>query len=542
MGSIVPELLEAFAGQGIAIRVGDSESRTQDPDAQFAKAFRADGSPLSSGAGIALMEVMILEHLVQDLGGNCLVVGNGFGWSAVALGLMLRGRGRVLAMDACVEGHEGALGLKLVNDIAAGHGLPKEGVVGVSPRDLPRLVEDRFQGRLDIVLVDSLHTDEQQLLDYDGIRPFLAAGAVVVFHDVLNWRMEKSFEEIARRDARRSALLRRTPSGIGVLYPKGSALEAFLEAFRGGPAPASGDPAGLWEARYAGLAALYAGRGETGTGDKYLAAALAESSQPERVWAAMAARHFERGAHEDCRACARRALEFRPGWARPVHLEALAARALGSPLDEVGRLMALALAAEEPSPELKLDAGFVFWRMGRTEEAARLAWEALDERPRWGRPYHLQARVARSRGASAGEIWGLMAAAMGGEDLTPEIKVDVAAAALNTGRWELADRLAMEVALDRPEWPVPLHLRALVARESGAPAEEVWRRMSEVLLLGHESPEFKFDAATAAKAVGRLDEAEALAREAAELAPNWPAPADFVSALTRAKAAPDPLS
>jgi predicted O-methyltransferase YrrM len=466
---MVHELLDSFTREGIRVQVGDSETRTQDPDAQFAKAFLADGTRLSSGAGIALGEVQLLELLLEGAGGQCLVIGNGFGWSAVALGLMLRGRGRVVAMDACLEGLDGGRGLDLVRAIAARHGLPLKAVEGLSPRDLPGIVGGHFGGRLDIVLVDSLHTDEQQLQDYEGIRPYLAPGALVVFHDVLNWRMEASFQEIARRDGRGAAILHRTASGLGLLFPPDAPYVPLLEAFRGEALPPR--PAGnVWEDRYSYLACLYADSDDPAVGKKYLALALGETPRPELVWMDLARHHFDRQNWEDCLACLGEARSLRPDWSEPTHFEALVARSRGASPEVVWSLLAAALDQAEPTPELKLDAGFAAFDLDRLDLAERLGREAVAERPDWSLPRHLGALVARRRGAPAQELWLLLSEALRLRPVSPELKHDAALAALETGRLDQAATLAAEAAEMAPDWEPARKLLARVKR-LGAGAE-----------------------------------------------------------------------
>jgi predicted O-methyltransferase YrrM len=465
---MVHELLNAFAQEGITVQVGDSETLTQDPDAQFAKAFLPGGALLSSGAGIALGEVQLLESLLEGVGGHCLVIGNGFGWSAVALGLMLRGRGRVVAMDACLEGMEGSRGLDLVNRIAGRLALPLEAVEALSPRDLPQVVQGHLGGRLDLVLVDSLHTDEQQILDYEGIRPFLAPGALVIFHDVLNWRMEASFNEIAQRDGRGAAVLHRTASGLGLLYPPDAPYVPLLEAYRGKALPAR--PAGnVWAGRYAYLAALYTGFGDRAAREKYLALAFRETSRAETVWINLAMHFLDRRSWEDCLACLEEARRLRPDWSRPTHFEALVAKFRGAPPEEVWRLLALALEQAEPTPELKLDAGYAAFDLGRLDQAERFGREAMAERPDWSLPPHLCSLAARRRGAPAMEVWLLLAGAIALTPVSPELKYDAAVAALEAGRLDQAATLAAEVAEQAPAWGAPRRLLGRIqARASGA--------------------------------------------------------------------------
>jgi predicted O-methyltransferase YrrM len=463
MGSIVHELFAAFAQEGIKVQAGDSETRTQDPDAQFAKAFLADGSLLSSGAGIALGEVQLLELLLESAGGHCLVIGNGFGWSAVALALMLRGRGRVVAMDACVEGLEGGRGLDLVNAIAARGGLALEGVESLSPRDLPEIVEGRLGGRLDLVLVDSLHTDEQMLLDYEGIRPYLAPGSLVFFHDVLNWRIQASFDEIARRDGRGSAVLHRTASGLGVLFPPGAPCVPLLEAFRGEPLPPR--PAGnVWEGRYGYLARLYADQGDPAAWAKYLALAARESAHPETVWMGMAMDFYDRQAWAECLGCLGEARRLKPAWGEPLRFEALVARAQGAPPEVVWNLLATALGLSGATPELRMDAGFAAFDLGRLDQADALGREVAAERPDWSMPWHLRALIARQGRAPAQALWELLDEALRRQPISPELKFDAALAALGCGRLDQAKALAAEAAAMAPGWAAARDLLARIQR------------------------------------------------------------------------------
>ena len=463
MGSIVHKILETFTQHGITIHVGESETRTNDPDAQLATAHRTDGTPIHSGTGLALEEVMVLEHLLEGIQGNCLIIGDGLGWNAVALGLLLKGKGRVLALDACREGRRGDRGARLVDAITASEGLPLEVAEGVSPGDLAARVEGRLDGRLDLVLVDGLHSDEQQILDYEGVRPYLAPGALVLFHDVLNWRTEASFREIARRDGRGAALLHRTASGMGILYPLDAPYRPLVDAFKGEALPPR-TPAPVWEARYLYLATLYSGLGQSKAAAKYLEAALAESAHPEVVWMAMATHHFDRQAWEECLSCTRRALELRPGWSRPAHFQALVARSRGHAPEEVWTLLAAALDLADVDPDLLLDAGFAALNTSRLEEADRLARQALEQRPDWAFPWHLRALAVRQAGSPPGAEWPFLSEALKHPAVTAELNFDAALAARSLGRMEEAEALAGRAAAMAPGWEGARNLLAKIRR------------------------------------------------------------------------------
>jgi predicted O-methyltransferase YrrM len=466
MGSIVTELLDAFAEQGILIRVGNSEARSNDTNAQFATAFHAHGGPVVTGGGIALSEVMFLELLLEHAGGHCLVLGNGFGRSSVALGLMLRGRGRVLTMDACLEGLDGDLGLKLVDAIAERRRLPLEAVVGLSPRDLPAIVEGRLQGHLDVVLVDTLHTDEQQWLDYEGLRPYLSADTLVIFHDVLNWRMEASFQEIARLDGRGAAVLQRTASGMGVLYPLDAPYVSLIEAFRGEAVAPLVSPT-IWEDRYSFFVQAYGDMHEPEISRKYLERGLRETAHPEKIWMNLAMGHYDRQAWGECLSCLGEARRLKPAWGEPLHFEALVARAQGAPPAEVWPLLAQALGLPGATPELRMDAGFAAFDLGRLDQADALGRQVAAERPDWSMPWHLRALAARQGGAPAQAVWLLLDEAIRRQPVSPELKFDAALAALGCGRPGQAQALAAEAAAMAPDWAAARDLLARILGPQG---------------------------------------------------------------------------
>ena len=159
---------------------------------------------------------------------SIIVIGNAFGYSTLALGLLFPAA-RVAAIDAevdcsatrhhlsgpcscaarrqphsrstaccCaravlqVEGGQNARGSNITNAIAAAHGLNVTVRTGFSPWDVPELLRaDAAPGPIDLAFIDGLHTTAQQFMDFAVLHPHLnAARHALVLHDVYLGRMQ----------------------------------------------------------------------------------------------------------------------------------------------------------------------------------------------------------------------------------------------------------------------------------------------------------------------------------------------------------------
>ena len=72
------------------------------------------------------------------------------------------------------------------------------------------------------------------LKDFDACRAVAGPKCVYVFHDVINFQMTQAFNFIAQENEDlNSSLLYRTPSGMGISYPKvwADVLEPVVIAF-----------------------------------------------------------------------------------------------------------------------------------------------------------------------------------------------------------------------------------------------------------------------------------------------------------------------
>jgi tetratricopeptide (TPR) repeat protein len=533
MNSIVPALFAAFEAHGLEVKLESGEAAGVDPDAEFARAWRSDGTFLHTGAGLALTEIQLLEGLLAEHGGHCLVVGNGFGWSAVALGLILDGRGRVVVLDACVEGEDGVVGIDVTNAIAREHGLDLEAVRGASPSDVPHVVASRLDGRLDIVLVDSLHTDEQQAVDYEAIRPYCHTATLVLFHDVVNWRLTDSFAAIAALDGRESLLLHGTPSGMGVLFPSGAPYAPLLQAFAATTSARKGSAG--WQQRYLDVSRTYLAAGEDAISQKYLHRALAEAADPVAVWVTRAWQSIGLGRLEACADAVAMARAYGDDSPTLMHVGALVARAQGATHDQIWSMLAPYLTAGNPTPELLADAAAAALGTGDARQGLEIAARAAAIRPSWALPHYLGALAAQRLGASAEQVAARFANVVASENVTPAMQLDAARALLTAGDTARATDLAERVIKAEPDWALPWHLRGLAARASGAPLAEVGHWFEMALQRPPVSGEIACDAAFVALELGHLPQAESLARLAVGECPEWSVPWHLLALIARAR-------
>lgn len=210
------QLTDIYKEKGFEVRCGLNPCHYGNyPYAPFAILFK-DERIISTGGGIALQEIMFLEYLsTVYTPRNILVIGNAFGWSTLALSLLWPAS-KLIAIDNCSEGLAADF-INQTNETARQHGLNAEAVVGSSPNDVASIVNQHLGSQVDLVFIDGLHTNEQQMKDYNAVKQFCKSG-IILFHDVISWKMKDSFQEIANDWNGSALLLHRTPSGIGCLY------------------------------------------------------------------------------------------------------------------------------------------------------------------------------------------------------------------------------------------------------------------------------------------------------------------------------------
>lgn len=153
-GRTLIRLLHAYQRHGYRIRTGLNPCYLDNPDAAFPRLLGADGEPVEVGAGLAPQELYFLECLL-------------------AAGVQPR---RVLVIGNALGGD-----------------------------------------RIDLVLVDGLHTSEQLVRDVEGVRPHASEACVFLLHDVLSWHMLDGYLGLPLQPDEERRILTRCPSGSGLI-------------------------------------------------------------------------------------------------------------------------------------------------------------------------------------------------------------------------------------------------------------------------------------------------------------------------------------
>jgi hypothetical protein len=127
---------------------------------------------------------------------------------------------RIVAIDICPRPEE-ARGIKETNKLGKQISAEIRAIKAKSPEDVTNVITENFEGGIDLVLIDGGHTPQQQTKDFLACKESANKQCVYLFHDVINFQMVNSFVEIASENNHLiSSLLFRTPSGMGISYPK----------------------------------------------------------------------------------------------------------------------------------------------------------------------------------------------------------------------------------------------------------------------------------------------------------------------------------
>lgn len=187
----------------------------------------------NAGLGISLLEIYFFENVLKAFKPKQMfLIGVAAGWSTIAFGL-INPSATLYGIDN-LSGAQSEEGLDLTKRIAQKLSINLTIRVGSSPDDVPGFL-DGVGGRIDFVFVDGLHTNEQVFLDFRSVLPYVSDSAIIAFHDILNWNMLEGWSkiiEVASKESFKHKLLRRTSSGVGVLYRNvPNDVQNVIEAF-----------------------------------------------------------------------------------------------------------------------------------------------------------------------------------------------------------------------------------------------------------------------------------------------------------------------
>jgi lipopolysaccharide biosynthesis glycosyltransferase len=181
-------------------------------DAPFTHYLR-NGKNLTGDLGISLWELLVLERYCRAQPPRSIfIIGNGLGWSAIALAMM--------NPDAFVVAIDPQTGIELTNRIAFRERLNCIAVQGSSPADCTRIIGEYSPSPPDLVLVDGLHSNEQIATDFEAAFAVCGRAASYFFHDIINFNMIAGLSrisELGRTHAMNTHLLFCTPSGMAAV-------------------------------------------------------------------------------------------------------------------------------------------------------------------------------------------------------------------------------------------------------------------------------------------------------------------------------------
>ena len=194
-----------------------------------------DGEKMCVGGGISLSEIAFFEALFENYHpANVFIIGNSFGWSTLALGI-INPNACTVAIDLCPRPNE-EIGLEVTNMMAQSLGLKIRALKGRSPEAVKPTVAAEFDGPMEFVFIDGGHTPEHMNMDFNACREVASEDCIYVFHDVINFQLTDAFIKIAQASPHLiSSLLLRTPSGMAICYPPmledkiGQVVRAFTE-------------------------------------------------------------------------------------------------------------------------------------------------------------------------------------------------------------------------------------------------------------------------------------------------------------------------
>jgi len=179
--SIYEDIVELYKGENYSIKTSG-----------WGPYHIIDG--LSTGGGVTQLEVDYFNQYADEFPNpKIFIVGNAFGFSTFMFSKIFK-NASIDVIDAEIEGSENKLGSEITRNIASKNNLDINLTIGFSPDDTPRA---RRYERYDIVFIDGLHSNEQLIKDFDGIKNHLNQEKFICFmHDIRLFSMQRAFDHI----------------------------------------------------------------------------------------------------------------------------------------------------------------------------------------------------------------------------------------------------------------------------------------------------------------------------------------------------------
>jgi len=181
-----PRVLRAYGRLGYWIDLGC-------PARVFAMVVDQKGRrTLSCSGGMTVSDAFLFASIARVVSPRSIfVIGNSFGLSTFVLAELFPDA-VIDAIDAEAEGLDVGIGSRVTHELSRAEFTNVRLTKGYSPQDLGSAMRERAY---ELVFVDGMHTNEQLVLDVEGMLPRLAPRCVVVLHDVASMAM---FDGLAR--------------------------------------------------------------------------------------------------------------------------------------------------------------------------------------------------------------------------------------------------------------------------------------------------------------------------------------------------------
>jgi predicted O-methyltransferase YrrM len=181
----IKKVVKSYNAQGFEVGLGN-------PDCLLTRLSRK-GRIVNASAAISISDIQVFQWIADTSPwGRSLVIGNSFGFSTFIIAGLCPGC-YVDVIDAEVEGSENRLGSELTRKIAERDFPGVHLTIGFSPNDLPNAC--RFNN-YDFIFIDGLHTNDQLVADFNGIRDLRAENSLVYCHDVGIAKMHEGWSRI----------------------------------------------------------------------------------------------------------------------------------------------------------------------------------------------------------------------------------------------------------------------------------------------------------------------------------------------------------
>ncbi len=214
---IVNRLIDIYEQRGFLVSTGLNPCHFENfKPASFTWLIK-ESKNHTDGLGISTQEIYFLECLFEEFSPkNIFIVGNSFGWSTFAMSL-LNPASKIVAIDSGFSKNS-LDGIDFTNRTAKEENLRNVlALQAASPQDVEGVVKSSFEGPVDFVFIDAMHTNEHILLDFTAVQPVSAENCVFLFHDIHQYDLHESFGRIKNSVGGHASILLGTTSGMGIV-------------------------------------------------------------------------------------------------------------------------------------------------------------------------------------------------------------------------------------------------------------------------------------------------------------------------------------